>query len=216
MHLLDRESIPAPPCLDLYKHGRDNWASLNDTPQHKEEIREHLERLQGFRCAYCEGPLDLLGQHIEHFRRKHDHPRLTFVWTNLFWSCNQDGHCGCFKDRESGPYEPDDLIDPGVDDPEFFLRFSSDGRIRLVPGLSAYDQHRARETLRVFNLDHDRGPLRRMRESHCAGYKTMGEEIAELAADNSPDEWRPFLESEVQQIRHLPFATAIKHTLTPA
>jgi uncharacterized protein (TIGR02646 family) len=212
MHLLDRAAVPAPPCLGQYQHGTHNWGSV--TPEHRQVVREHLEQLQGRRCAYCEGPLDLLGQHIEHLRRKHTFPHLTFVWDNLFWSCNQDGHCGCFKDRESGVYEPDDLIDPCLDDPEAFLRFSSDGRIRLVPGLSPDDQHRARETLRVFNLDHDRGPLRRMRESHCAGYVRTGAEIAELAAVSTPEEWLPFLDAEVQQTRHLPFATAIKHTLT--
>jgi uncharacterized protein (TIGR02646 family) len=174
-----------------------------------------LERLQGRRCAYCEGPLETLGQHIEHFRRKRAFPHLTFDWTNLFWSCDQDGHCGCYKDRKCGPYDPNDLIDPSVNDPELYLRFSSDGRIRLVHGLSADDVHRAHETLRVFNLDHDYGPLRRMRESYCAGYVTLGAEIAQLAAD-SPDEWQPFFDEELARTRELPFATAIKHTLTPA
>src|SRR5262249_41835004 len=148
--------------------------------------------------------------------RRHDFPQLTFAWANLFWSCDQAGHCGCFKDRESGPYDPDDLIDPSVQDPELYLRFSSDGRVRLVPGLSPADQHRARETLRVFNLDHARGPLRRLRESHCAGYVGTGAELARLAQFSAPEEWHEFLDEEVQSTRHLPFATAIKHTLTHA
>lgn len=214
MHLLDRQTVPAPPCLAAYQPGTHNWGCV--TPEHKEILRTHLEQLQGRRCAYCEGSLELLGQHIEHFRRKHDFPQLTFAWNNLFWSCDQNGHCGCFKDRESGPYNPNDLIDPSVHDPELFLRFSSDGRIRLVPGLSAADQHRASETLRIFNLDHERGPLRRLRESHCAGYVQVGAELAELAANSTPDDWLPFLDEELQSTRHLPFATAIKHTLTYA
>lgn len=215
MHRLERASVSAPPCLALYRHGANNWDDV--TLEHKQEIRQHLQRMQGRRCAYCEGSIDLLGQHIEHFRRKNaaHFPQLTFEWTNLFWSCNQDGHCGCFKDRRSGPYDPNDLIDPSLHDPEVYLRFSSDGRIRLLRNLTIAEQHRARETLRVFNLDHEHGPLRRMRESHCAGYVALGAEIAELAAHTSPDEWQAFFDDEIEHTRELPFATAIKHTLTP-
>ncbi len=216
MHLLDRASVAAPPCLGHYRHGANNWDDV--IPEHKEEIRRHLEMMQGRRCAYCEGPLETLGQHIEHFRRKcaAHFPQLTFDWANLFWSCDQDGHCGCFKDRKSGPYDPSDLIDPSKDDPDDFFRFSSDGRIRLLPDLTDAALKRAHETLRVFNLDHDYGPLRRMRESHCAGYVAIGADIAELVAATSPDEWQPFLDDELRQTRDLPFATAIRHTLTPA
>jgi uncharacterized protein (TIGR02646 family) len=215
MHKLDRVSVPAPRCLDSYNHGTDNWGDIARNPGHYDEIRGQLEKLQGRRCAYCEGPLDSLGQHVEHFRRRHLFPKFTFEWSNLFWSCNQDGHCGCFKDRKSGPYDPNDLIDPTLHDPEEYFRFSSDGSIRLVSGLTEADKHRAQETLRVFNLDHEHGPLRHMRKAHCTGYVSTGAEIADLAAVGSAEEWFPFLDEEIANTCHLPFATAIKHTLSP-
>lgn len=214
MHKLDRASVPPPPCLGSYNHGTQNWSDV--TAEHRAEIRQHLEMMQGCRCAYCEGPLDVLGQHIEHFRRKRDFPRLTFSWSNLYWSCNQDGHCGCYKDRKSGVYDPNELIEPAVHDPEQYLRFFSNGSIRLRNGLDAAGQRRALETLRVFNLDQEHGPLRRMRESYCAGYVRLGQELAELAAETTRQEWLRFLDEEVANTRHLPFATAIKHTLSPA
>ncbi|MBX3448927.1 MAG: TIGR02646 family protein [Planctomycetaceae bacterium] len=216
MHKLDRNSVPAPTCLGAYHHGTHSWDDVGKTPGHKEEIRQQLELLQGRRCAYCEGSLDVLGQHIEHFRRKHIFQKLTFHWGNLFWSCDQDGHCGCFKDRKSGPYNPNDLIDPSLDDPEQYLHFFSDGSIRLRPGLNAAAQRRAEETLRVFNLDQEHGPLRHMRQAHCAGYIDLGIQLAELAVASTPEEWLPFLDEELANTRDLPFATAIKHTLTPA
>jgi uncharacterized protein (TIGR02646 family) len=214
MHKLDRTAIASPPCLTNYNHGTHNWGHV--TPSHKDEIRTHLEQLQGRRCAYCEASLDSFGQHIEHFRRKRCFPTQTFSWSNLFWSCDCSDHCGHFKDHGAETYDANDLIDPTLHDPEHFFWFFSDGSIRLRQGLSLADQHRANETLRVFNLDYEHGPLRHMRKAHCIGYVSIGIEIADLARDAAPDEWLPFLDEELANTRHLPFATAIKHTLTPA
>lgn len=214
MRRLDRVAVPAPPCLGSYNHGAQNWSSV--TCEHKHEIRTHLEQLQGRCCAYCEASLDAFGQHIEHFRRKSRFPALTFAWTNLFWSCDCSDHCGHYKDHGAGTYAPSDLVDPTVDDPDHYFRFFSDGSIRLRPGLTATEQHRASETLRVFNLDYEFGPLRHMRRAHCAGYVSLGAEIAELAAASHPNEWQPFLDEELAHTRDLPFSTAIRHTLTPA
>ena len=214
MHKLDRTTVPSPPCLATYNHGAQNWGDV--TPNHKDEVRTHLEQLQGRRCAYCESSLDTFGQHIEHFRRKSLFPTLTFAWANLFWSCDCGDHCGHFKDHGAGPYDPNDLIDPTIHDPEHFFWFFSDGSIRLRPGLSDAERHRANETLRVFNLDSEHGPLRHMRRAHCTGYVRAGEEIAELAQVSPPEEWLPFLDEELANTGHLPFATAIKHILSPA
>lgn len=212
MHRLERQAVLPPTCLARYRHGRDNWRDVS--AEHRTELRVTLEQLQGRRCAYCEGPLDTLGEHIEHFRRRHTFPHLTFEWENLFWSCNQDHHCGRHKDSASGPYDPEDLINPAIDDPECFFRFSSDGTIRLIHGLSPDEERRAKETLRVFKLDHENGPLRRMRELYCVAYVRIGAEIAQLASD-SMDLSQQFLEDELERTRGLPFETAIKHTLTP-
>src|SRR5438105_4358499 len=110
MRKLDRGNVPAPVCLANYQVGAHTWNSL--TYEDKEQIRQSLEQLQGRRCAYCEGSLDALGQHIEHFRRKGigHFPQFTFSWSNLYWSCYQDDSCGRFKDHSAGAYNPNDLI----------------------------------------------------------------------------------------------------------
>ncbi len=213
MRRLDRAAVTAPSCLDEYQCGTHNWGSV--TSEHKAEIRLQLEAMQGRRCAYCEGCLDTFGQHIEHFRRKHVYPHLTFLWRNLFWSCDCLTRCGHYKDHGAGEYDPNDIIDPTSDDPEDYFHFYTDGTIRLRPELTSQQEHRARETLRVFNLCPDTGSLRDIRMTYCLGYKNMGEELAELAADSDEDMVRSFIDEELEKIRGLPFETAIRHTLIP-
>lgn len=152
MRKLDRTTCSAPPCLERYDYGVHTWEDVR--PEHKGEIKAHLETMQGRCCAYCEGDIDELGEHIEHFRRKGDPSNrcLTFDWDNLFWSCDRTDSCGHFKDRGAGRYNVADLINPCCDDPDHFFVFRSDGTISIRRGLSADDARRARETLRVFHL----------------------------------------------------------------
>lgn len=204
MRKLDRSAVPAPPCLASYHHGTHNWDHINaDKPQ----IWTHLRQLQGERCAYCEGDLGVLGRHIEHFRRKHVFPQLTFAWHNLFGSCDQTDSCGHYKDHGAGPYDPADLIEPCTDDPDKFFRFRSDGTIQIRPGLSAAEQHRAKETLRVFNLHPDFGRLRNMRKSAAATYLALLDDLAQL----TPEEQREYVRIEIQSAAGEPFSTLIRH-----
>jgi uncharacterized protein (TIGR02646 family) len=212
MRKLDRTKCPAPPCLSGYQHGMHLWGNV--TPKHKEEIRTHLEYMQGRRCAYCEGDIDALGQHIEHFRRQGDpaHHHLTFDWSNLFWSCYQEDSCGRFKDNRAGAFNVSDLIDPCRDDPDAFFIFQADGTISIRQGLSAVDQRRATETLRVFSLDAEWGRLRAMRKVAVSGYVDSANEAFD--AGLTPTDIRAYFAQELQAAHNLPFYTAIKHVLT--
>lgn len=212
MRKLDRIACPAPPCLGGYHHGAHSWDDV--TPDHKAEIRTHLETMQGRRCAYCEGDIDSLGQHIEHFRRKGDpaYRHLTFDWSNLFWSCYQEDSCGRFKDNRAGAFNVSNLIDPCADDPDAFFIFQADGTISVRHGLSAAEQHRASETLRVFSLDAEWGRLRAMRKIAVSGYV----DDANTAFNEGwpPDDIRAYFAEELEYARNLPFYTAIRHVLT--
>jgi len=209
MRKLDRPN-PAPPCLCSYNHGAHSWNDVQ--PADKAQIRAHLETMQGKRCAYCEGSLDALGQHIEHFRRKSAHPALTFDWNNLFWSCDQNDSCGHFKDRGAGQYNIADLIEPCCDDPDEFFVFRSDGTISVRRGLSAQDERRAKETLRVFSLDADWGRLRAMRKAAVSGYVNDADEA--FSAGFSPNDIRTYFAEVLEHAKELPFYTAIRHVLT--
>jgi len=210
MQKLDRARCLVPACLVGYNHAPETWDDVS--PAHKTEIRVQLEAMQGKRCAYCEGDLDALGQHIEHFRRKSAYPAMTFDWTNLYWSCDQSDSCGHFKDRGAGPYNVIDLIDPCVDEPDDFFIFRSDGTIDVRHGLSAHDEHRANETLRVFSLDADWGRLRAMRKAAVSGYLRDSDEA--FNAGLSFDDIHEYFADVLDCAKSLPFYTAIRHVLT--
>ncbi len=209
MHRLDRG--PAPFCLAKYRHGRDNWGSLNRAD--RAEIRQALERMQGSRCAYCEADIDHSGCHIEHFVQKGREPRVTFRWDNLFGSCNRKDTCGSHKDRAAGHYHAEDLLKPDVDDPDDYFVFVADGTIHSRSGLSSVQQCRAEETLRIFNLDAEHGALRQMRRKATAGYLQTAEELWSFVDEFPNEEWQQLLDTELAAIAHHPFVTAIRHTL---
>lgn len=213
MHKLNRSEIPAPRCLRKYQHGRDNWDTLSQ--EDKLQIQVALEQMQGRRCAYCECGLDQQGKHIEHFRQRSRYSQGTFDWNNLFWSCCRQESCGIHKDR-CDSYQHEYLIKPDVEDPEHFFLFVSDGSIVLRPDLTPTQKHRAQETLRIFNLDAQWGPLRRMRETAVAGYLKDLEDLQELSNHFTDQEIQNYIENQFAFIKYLPFCTAIKHVLTPA
>lgn len=205
MHKLNRGTAPA--CLGRYKHGQNNWNDV--TPADKQGLWLALDAMQGQRCAYCEADISHGARHIEHFRQKGRDATQTFVWANLFGSCNCEDTCGKHKDKQP-VYPPEVLIKPDVENPDYFLRFHSDGTISIRSGIKADEQHRATETRRMFNLDN--GALRWQRRDAAIGYLQTAEEIALLAADD-PDLAAAYLVNEIAATAHLPFATAIKHTL---
>lgn len=209
MHKLRRGAAPA--CLSHYQHGRDNWGAV--CRDDKAEIWQALEVMQSQRCAYCEAAIAEGNRHIEHFVQKGRDPRVTFKWDNLFGSCNREDSCGKYKDHRAGAYNPADLLKPDAVDPDHYLVFVADGTIQLRAGLNDADRQRASETLRVFNLDAQHGALRHMRQRETAGYVPIAEELWALFDELSEDEWQQLLDDELAATAHLPFVSAIRHTL---
>lgn len=214
MHKLTRPTVPN--CLSRFKHGRNNWEDV--TPADKSEIWQQLDRMQHNRCAYCECGFDVSPKgrkaHIEHFRQRSRYPQGTFKWDNLFGSCDRNESCGKHKDA-CGNYNHQDLIKMDEEDPDDFFLFVSDGTISILSGLSESDQHRAKETLRIFNLDERHGPLRCMRHSAVQGHIETAEELLGLIGVFDEEEWLSLLEDELKEIATLPFSTAIKHLFLP-
>ncbi len=213
MHKLIRPTPPA--SLSQYKHGRDNWGKV--TPGQKSEIWLKLDEMQQHRCAYCEAEIQTdrenSNSHIEHFRQRKTtcYPQGTFLWNNIFGSCNRQDSCGKYKDNLPF-YNHQDLIKMDEEDPEAFLQFLPDGSVAPAKGLNTADKHRAEETIRIFNLN---GALRRIRETAIKGYIQTAEELASYAAEYDEAEWLPLLQEELDKIKDFPFTTAIKHVLLP-
>ncbi|WP_026279572.1 retron Ec78 anti-phage system effector HNH endonuclease PtuB [Thioalkalivibrio sp. ALgr3] len=207
MHKLERPE--APRCLGRYRAGRDGWGDV--TSPDKTMLWERLDAMQSERCAYCEVELRQGQRHIEHFRMRSTHPRDTFAWENLFGSCNRPDCCGKHKDPTR--HDPADLIKPDEDDPDEYLRFLANGRITPRAGLSARQVHRAKETVRVFNLNHE--SLRWMRYRVVQGYLFQAEELVAWSEIDQA-EYEQYLRRELAAISGEPFETAIRHFLTEA
>ena len=198
----------APTCLAVFRHGQHNWRDI--TPALKAAIWTELDAMQMQRCAYCEADIGNGKKHIEHFRQKGRDPTGTFLWSNLFGSCNREDCCGKHKDR-CAVYPPGDLVKADVDNPELYFVFAPNGSVSPRNGLSPTDRHRATETIRIFNLN---GVLRQIRSREVAPYLQTAETFAEIAAEFPETDWMPLLQQELSDTAHLPFATAIKHVLT--
>lgn len=233
MHKLDRNAVTKPACLNEYDHKTQTWDDL--TSEHKKEIRESLQQMQGqrvkteepddeaesivgVRCAYCEGPIRF-GGHIEHFRRKNmaHYPQLTFEWSNLFLSCDGRGekeHCGHYKDRPNAPdYNPDELIKPDEHNPDDYLYFHSlgDVRVRSRKDMPPEDHKRAEETIRVFNLND--GKLRADRRKALNIYKEDGFMDTLMRLDVNEVERASFIDQELERTKWQPYWTTIRHFL---
>lgn len=212
MHRLHRNPH-APACLGRYRHGQHEWGVQSPTAAERAEIWAMLNAMQGDRCAYCEVAIASDNRHIEHFRQRNRHPQGTFDWSNLFGSCNRKGTCGDHKDK-CGPYDYTVLIKPDQENPDEFFVFTPDGNVNPRKGLTQGQHHRATETIRIFNLNGPEGALRQIRQREVAGYIQTAEAFADMAAAFPVHEWLPMLEEELANTVHLPFATAIRHTLT--
>lgn len=207
MHKLNRPAAPV--CLRRFRHGRDTWRDLSHSD--RASIWVSLDQMQQSRCAYCERPIrrsEHSDAHIEHFRQRSLYHQGTFEWNNLFGSCNHPDSCGKYKDVQTYNYRH--LIKMDDEDPDNFLRFLPDGQVVPTDSLDDNQSNRARETIRVFNLN---GPLKQVRRSQVIGYLYDAEELAQLAVEFDESEWRPILEDILRSIEGHPFETAIRHVL---
>jgi uncharacterized protein (TIGR02646 family) len=213
MHKLTRGAEPE--CLCNWDYRVHTWRKFGeDAPDDKDSVRQALCSMQGDRCAYCEGPLYGSKRHIEHFRRKNSahFPHLTFDWHNLFLSCEEQVHCGHYKDRPSGdPYLPEDLIKPDVDDPDDFLYVHSRGDVQCRTGVSATNQHRAAETVRVFNLNEP--SLQAARRRAIDQYERPNPGIIDILRTWKTPDRQAYVQSELTATANDPYSTTIKHFL---
>jgi uncharacterized protein (TIGR02646 family) len=167
--------------------------------------------MQGGLCAYCEGSLETLGSHIEHFRTRDGHPQLTFVWTNLLWCCDRSDSCGHHKDTKGRPYDVSNLIDPTTEEPDLFFRFNQNGTISVRDGLPPVPRKRAEETIRALGLDAEFGRLRQMRRLAVAAYHAQEPGMLEVLMTFSPEERRNYVREELVRTAREPFCTVIRH-----
>ena len=210
MHKLDRSSVAKPSCLASYNYQQHTWEDVSSSG--KSQIRNSLKKMQDCRCAYCEGSIYSNNGHIEHFRRKNPahFPELSFVWCNLFLSCDSLQHCGHHKDRpNAGCYNPADLVKPDKDDPDQFFYFHSSGEIRSRSGINTAQSTRATETIRVFNLNC--GELKANRRRALRIYQERDPGFLEELMELEEEARQLFISDEIKNTRSDPYWTVIRH-----
>ena len=213
MHRLDRATVPIPACLAVPDTGR-RYDRLSAAE--REEIRTSLLELQKHRCAYCERRTgeDRDDGHIEHFRKQADHEDLSLTWPNLFWSCKDEKTCGKHKDKctkaegHLAKFDPGDLVDPCVDDPDAYFLFVVDGTVRPREGLDPKSHRRAEETLRVFQIA-DSPYLQKCREDAVQPYLGAIESLSSAGQELVIR----YVQSQMNHVDSSPFATPIRQYL---
>lgn len=213
MKFLIRTASPA--VLSEYDYKTQKW---DDVPtKDKDKIWVKLDQMQGGRCAYCQAKVKKGERHIEHFKQKRENQSLTFEWTNLFGSCIRKDGCGFYKDRQE--YIESDLIKFDEDDPEVYFEFDINGRIKIRSGLSIIDERKARETLRILNLDPPQSPLIYNRSCAIKAQSYLSEAMLQAMLlfindeqiEDCSDFLNEILAEHLELIKDYPFETAIKH-----
>lgn len=206
MRKLDRPEAPA--CLNQYRHGRNKWSDVST--EHKDEIWQQLEKMQGTFCAYCQRSIrqNHAHAHIEHFFRRSSSPRETFVWDNLFGSCGDNNTCGNYKDHCAKAIDPAHICKPDIMDPAVFMQFLSNGTVQPRPDLEANQAAIAHNTISAFNLRHS--SLTNRRRAAIAREEYGATELftyLELMPDEP--ELLQELEDNIRRIAKLEFSAAL-------
>jgi uncharacterized protein (TIGR02646 family) len=148
-----------------YKAKLDNPAKANTfvwaTHQYQrtnEILLPYLQRETSCHCSFCDAfPLDVSGETIEHFRSKALHPRISYLWENLFYCCKY-----CNENKGESPerflLKPDSL-DYSFE--EYFYFDYLSGRIEIAPDLPEDKRTRALNTRDLFGLNDNNRPNRR-------------------------------------------------------
>jgi uncharacterized protein (TIGR02646 family) len=125
-----------------------NWDGIHEI---RSSLREHiLDTEQGFQCAYCEKAItsDNTKSHIDHFKRKHFFPELTFDYNNLLVSCNNHNHCASVKDPKVNSKDfYKNLINPVNDESTDYFDYHISGKL-------ISKNKKAKFTEEAFNLNH--------------------------------------------------------------
>lgn len=155
---IDKQSAPLAFTDFVIKQSPDNWQDfimLDTDRQVYNSCMTCLRAEQGDISAYTEAPLGKGLVHIDHYRRRHLFPNLTFIWDNLLADHRTPNYGANLKDSIiQSPEQYDSLISPIVDNPTHFFTYQLNGDIIPCRDLSVIDRERAEFTIHCFGLQH--------------------------------------------------------------
>lgn len=103
--------------IRVYKHNKAPESLADKKSWQGEDVVSQLKEDQKGKCYLCER-IRITDYDVEHHKSKHHFPELTYVWSNLFWSCR---YCNLKKSASF-----DDLVNPINDNVEEIIYQSLD------------------------------------------------------------------------------------------
>ncbi|MDM8558336.1 hypothetical protein [Candidatus Parabeggiatoa sp. HSG14] len=125
-------------------------AKWNKKIKQWDQLKCDLAKLTVDHCSFCDS-YPLVAKHkqtVEHFRPRSIYPKLTFVWHNLFLSCEI---CQKKGDRFSEKLLKPDAV--GYDFYRYFIINFKTGEIEINTRASKEDQERAKITRIMYGLN---------------------------------------------------------------
>ena len=121
----------------------------------------------------------------------------------MFFSCRHADSCGLYKDNSGQQFDPADIVDPSVEDPADFFTYGMTGTI--IAQDDAASPHRAKETIRIFNLNNARLTNIRCNIARTVGFflegnpsdKQIDEFLRELSACDCPSVYYSLLKRKM-------------------
>ncbi len=151
---------------------RNNPVEWNDIAEIRDNIRtymlsglvpdENIEQNtipeQNYQCAYTEIDIEEsnYSSHIDHFHKQSMFPIFRFKWSNLFTSTNNEYFGAKYKDNtyRIKQEEYQHLINPSIENPNDFFKYSFTGEILIKEGDINSDKYKKAElTKDAFNLN---------------------------------------------------------------
>ena len=111
---------------------KDAWSDKN-IEDIRPQLREYiLLEEQKLLCAYCEKEIDdnPKNSNIDHFKTRNLFPELTLEYSNLLVSCNTNGQCSDYKDKNiKSREEYENIVNPILENPNDFFCYLPTGEI---------------------------------------------------------------------------------------
>jgi len=220
MKKLDRSLAGTPACLGNLSHTIHSWDSMHKKGKKRTaQVWVEIDKFQEKFCVYCESAA-YKGQktgHIEHFfdRGTLAYKPLTFSWGNLFGCCPSTTHCGHYKDGTlpggvQRQYDSELLLKPDVDDPEEYLQFLPNGKIKAREGLDTDKNKRAEETIRALNLTSSELTIARKNQINL--YQARLTPLLELLDTLDEDIWEEY-DNLREEVGRVAYRTAVKQAV---
>ncbi|MFC7336133.1 HNH endonuclease [Haloferula chungangensis] len=165
----------------------DKGQSLGTLARYPDAKPELLLRL-GLQCSYCEEPGSPQSLHIEHIYPKDPHPEFEREWDNFLVACST---CNTYKHHHLGSARQTDLegryVWPHRENTMCAFHYFDDGRVEVVPGLSADLSQAAGDTLNMIGAMKSPAAAANYGEDIAYDGMEKRKEMWEIASENRRD-----------------------------